>query len=569
MGPDVADKQGRQSLVLTNCDDAVTALSQLLQQGYDTAALFGTDSYPVPPALIAIAGEALSRPADLKVALSGFLDGIPDGLALLNRDRTILWHNRPFQELTGNSSSQVGVPLLDAVRAQDLEDGDLVRLPLPADTTSFQRVTIRVADRRWIGLRVARCCLRGTTLDVQDSIAVTVRDLSLEMAERQKQMAIYNAGLELGNLTAEEVTGMEPEERLILLKENILQSTQEILGYDTFEIRLLDRETGELRPLLEFGMDPVATNRVLYARPEGNGVTGFVASSGQSYLCSDTGSDPLYLCGAASSRSSLTIPLMLADSVLGTFNVESPGSLAFDHRDLEFLQLFGRVIANALNQLQLLAAEKATTVTESSARMRREISEPTDEILSSATWILERYIGHEPDVCERLQRIVDLTRQISGQVDRASQTSQDVPMLAPGMPKREPRPALIGKRILVIDGDRSVREEAHNLLGEMGCVVEAVKTGAEGCSMVRSHHYDVVLSDIRLPDMNGYDCFSSLRRINSIVPIILLTGFGYDPSHSIVNARKEGLKAVLYKPFRRGQMLDEIEKAVQPPPPCD
>lgn len=231
--------------------------------------------------------------------------------------------------------------------------------------------------------------------------------------------------------------------------------------------------------------------------------------------------------------------------------------------------MFGRVIANALNQLQLLAAEKATTVTESSARMRREISEPTDEILSSATWILERYIGHEPDVCERLQRIVDLTRQISGQVDRASQTSQDVPMLAPGMPKREPRPALIGKRILVIDGDRSVREEAHNLLGEMGCVVEAVKTGAEGCSMVRSHHYDVVLSDIRLPDMNGYDCFSSLRRINSIVPIILLTGFGYDPSHSIVNARKEGLKAVLYKPFRRGQMLDEIEKAVQPPPPCD
>jgi hypothetical protein len=41
-----------------------------------------------------------------------------------------------------------------------------------------------------------------------------------------------------------------------------------------------------------------------------------------------------------------------------------------------------------------------------------------------------------------------------------------------------------------------------------------------------------------------------------------MTGFGYDPGHSIVKARQLGLQAVLYKPFRAHQLLDELEKAL-------
>jgi DNA-binding NtrC family response regulator len=41
-----------------------------------------------------------------------------------------------------------------------------------------------------------------------------------------------------------------------------------------------------------------------------------------------------------------------------------------------------------------------------------------------------------------------------------------------------------------------------------------------------------------------------------------MTGFGYDPSHSIVRARKEGLNAVLFKPFKVDQLLAEIRKAL-------
>ena len=52
--------------------------------------------------------------------------------------------------------------------------------------------------------------------------------------------------------------------------------------------------------------------------------------------------------------------------------------------------------------------------------------------------------------------------------------------------------------------------------------------------------------------------------------MILMTGFGYDPTHSIVKARQDGLRTVLYKPFRADRLEEAIEGALNPPaPPAD
>jgi hypothetical protein len=45
-----------------------------------------------------------------------------------------------------------------------------------------------------------------------------------------------------------------------------------------------------------------------------------------------------------------------------------------------------------------------------------------------------------------------------------------------------------------------------------------------------------------------------------------MTGFGYDPHHSIVRASQEGLQAVLFKPFKVDQLLSEVRKALAPQP---
>ena len=72
--------------------------------------------------------------------------------------------------------------------------------------------------------------------------------------------------------------------------------------------------------------------------------------------------------------------------------------------------------------------------------------------------------------------------------------------------------------------------------------------------------YDVIIADIRLPDMSGYELLIRLRELRDCVPLVLMTGFGYDPGHSIVKARQAGIDLVLFKPFRIDQLLDTIEK---------
>ena len=127
------------------------------------------------------------------------------------------------------------------------------------------------------------------------------------------------------------------------------------------------------------------------------------------------------------------------------------------------------------------------------------------------------------------------------------------------------RPALEGRRILVVDSDDQVRAAAHALLERSGCTVETARDGGEAVSMVRAvgtDAYDVIISDIRLPDMSGHQLLLRLQELLDPVPLVLMTGFGYDPGHSIVKARQAGIDLVLFKPFRVDQLLDTVEKAV-------
>ena len=180
----------------------------------------------------------------------------------------------------------------------------------------------------------------------------------------------------------DQLAEMSVEERVELLKLNIRRFTHDLLHYDVVEIRLLDKKTGRLEPLLSEGMTPVAATRELYPKPEGNGVTGFVASTGKSYLCPDTATDPLYIEGASGARSSLTVPLIAQDEVIGTFNVESPQPNAFGEDDLQFAEIFSREIAATLHTLELLSAEKRSTATQSIELISREVALPVDEILA-------------------------------------------------------------------------------------------------------------------------------------------------------------------------------------------
>jgi len=424
--------------------------------------------------------------------------------------------------------------------------------------------TLRTEDNSFYHIHAAPVHENGAQAT---HLIVTVRDVTAEQLQQQKLAAIHRAGVELADLKAEDVFEMEVEDRIELLKSNILHYTKDLLNFDVVEIRLLNQETGELEPLLAVGIDEDAANRCLFARPTDNGVTGFVAATGKSYLCEDTVEDPLYIEGFKGARSSLTVPLILHDQVIGSFNVESPEPRAFTESDLQFLEIFSRDMAVALNTLELLVAQKANAALQSVEAIHSAVAMPVDEILNDAVNIMERYIGHEPEVVDRLQRILRNARDIKQVIQKVGQKM--TPAQALPMPQHlDSRPQLRSRRVLVVDADETVRNDAHALLDRYGCVVETAHEGGEAVFMLRNcgpvGTYDVIISDIRLPDMNGYELLVKLKEIVDPVPLVLMSGFGYDPAHSIVKARQAGLlaNAVLYKPFRLDQLLETVENVL-------
>jgi two-component system, sensor histidine kinase SagS len=510
--------------------------------------------------------------AGLLLQAGGILDHLHDGFALIGHRREILWHNRQLEKLTSSEGTLVGQSFYQCFGSPEILGPDFCPLNTAFGMGESARSTLRVGDKTYFEVEAT------PVFDAEENtghvgfarfLIVVIRDTSNEVLQKQKLNAIYQAGLELGDLTPQELCEMTVEDRVDLLKSKILHFTQDLLEYDTVEIRLLNRENLSLNALLAVGMDEEAEKRQLLADPKENGVTGFVAATGKSYLCEDTMSDPLYIRGAAAAHSSLTVPLMLHDEVLGTFNVESPRPGAFSENDLQFLELFAREIAVALNTLDLLAVEKVSSATQSTSLVLREVSGPVDEIIQDATWLLERLPDADAGITDRIRAILKHTRDVRQVIFGVSDTIRPKEGSIAAVAGGQIRPLMLRKRVLVVDAEDEIRRNAHELLGRFGCDVETAHDAEECFLLARSYHYDAVLADIRLPDKKGYEVFEELQKIDPLMPVLLMTCYGYDPAHSIVKARQAGCKSILFKPFKVDQLVTELEKAFSSPADLD
>jgi CheY-like chemotaxis protein len=175
--------------------------------------------------------------------------------------------------------------------------------------------------------------------------------------------------------------------------------------------------------------------------------------------------------------------------------------------------------------------------------------------------LVEDYIGHD-DLRHRL-------RTISENAVRVRETIKDLVQPKPGVicsrstPNRRRDPLLEGRRILLADDEDVIRETIRDVLTGYGCEVDTASDGAAAMELIRHKSFDLVLSDIKMPVRSGYEVFAAAKAANPATPVILTTGFGYDPNHSIVRARREGLSAVLFKPFKVDQLLLEIRSALK------
>ena len=515
--------------------------------------------------------------------LSGtMLQELPQGVALLDHHHRVVWANRRLLSWTDTQTIVPGITLYELLGNPEIIGPDFCPFHTAMATGAESSSILHDRLNRYFQVHVAPVVSSSLPSsgvvdhdpvlseggEVPKHLIVTLGDVTKELLQQQKLAAIHKAGRELADLRPTEIFMMEVDDRIELLKENIRHYLRDLLNFEVIEIRLLEHATGNLVPLLSVGIDQAAADRKLFAQPRGNGITGYVAASGMSYICQDVVNDPLFIPGVADSKSSLTVPLILHDQILGTINVESFEVDAFSDSDLQFLEIFARDVAFALNTLELLVAQKANTAQQSCDAIHSAVALPVDEILNDAVNVMEGYIGHQGEIVDRLRRILKNARDIKQTIQQIGQRMTPLEAVPVGM-KSEHHALLAGKRILVVDEDHSVRDDAHRLLERYGCIVETAHEGKEAVMMVRGSggdgSYDVIISDIKLPDFSGYQLMCRLSEIMTRVPMVLMTGFGYDPGHSIVKARQAGLhpKAVLFKPFRLDQLIDVVETILE------
>jgi len=429
--------------------------------------------------------------------------------------------------------------------------------PAPPDAPPrSRRYPLNIDDQQFMEM-VCSPVVSPTGQVVQ--IASVVWDATASRRLQQKLDAIDGAGAELVRLESEAISRLNVAERLKLLEDHIIRYARDLLHFDHFSIRVLDHRTQKLELVISYGLPPEARELELYARPEGNGISGYVAATGRSYICPDVERDHRYMPGLEHARSSLTVPLFLHDKVVGVFNIESHHRAAFNEDDRQFAEIFGRYVAIALSILNLLVVERATVMHKVADDVCADAAGPLNDIVSDAVRLAEEYLGNE-ELHRDLTQIAENARRVQRLLHQAAAGPHAV--LGSDSVKVEEDPVIRGCRVLVVDDDPILRTAISDILRKFRAVVSVVSSGAEAIRALARQDFDLVLSDIRMPDHSGYEIYTAARRRSPPLPVVLMTGFGYDPQHSIMRASEEGLEGILYKPFKVQQLLDTVRKAL-------
>jgi DNA-binding NtrC family response regulator len=117
------------------------------------------------------------------------------------------------------------------------------------------------------------------------------------------------------------------------------------------------------------------------------------------------------------------------------------------------------------------------------------------------------------------------------------------------------------KRILVVDDEVDVLDFLKIFLETLGWEIVTVSSTAEAFSILDENKFFLVLTDIAMPEMDGYEFISKIREKGIPSQLALMTGFGYNPKHTLVKIYKTNRYPCLFKPFNRVKVTEAVQQA--------
>ncbi|MGH7944364.1 MAG: response regulator [Opitutaceae bacterium] len=120
--------------------------------------------------------------------------------------------------------------------------------------------------------------------------------------------------------------------------------------------------------------------------------------------------------------------------------------------------------------------------------------------------------------------------------------------------------------IVVADDVVEIQQLLQQWLRDLGCLVTCVSTGKEAVRVLRTVHVDMVITDILMPDGDGLEVITELKRAQPSVRIIAMSGGGHhlQAAECLKFANGLGAHGMLMKPFKREQLLELVTQQLCP-----
>jgi two-component system chemotaxis response regulator CheY len=119
-------------------------------------------------------------------------------------------------------------------------------------------------------------------------------------------------------------------------------------------------------------------------------------------------------------------------------------------------------------------------------------------------------------------------------------------------------------KFLVVDDFSTMRRIVRGLLREMGCNnAEEAEDGAVALQMLKSQKFDFVVSDINMPNMNGFDLLKAVKADETLkhIPVLMVTAEAR--KEDIVLAAQSGAAGYIVKPFTKATLEEKVQKILQ------
>jgi PAS domain S-box-containing protein len=237
------------------------------------------------------------------------------------------------------------------------------------------------------------------------------------------------------------------------------------------------------------------------------------------------------------------------------------GTILYDERGAE-----DGTIGFAKDLREILLKDQLATLGEVAVGLSHEISNPLAVILNQAE-LLQRDIvrlAGDRDVSVEEERLDAVRREISriseilmrlGEMVR-EESYETIDYIGPTKMidlrteqrrGRAAEPELEGVRVLVVDDDLGICRSLREILESDGCKVEVAGDGVAALAALARLPFDVVLTDVVMPHMDGYELYTAIQERRPSLPVLMMTAFHYDKDHIIKRSRMAGLKTVIFK----------------------